>query len=73
MCEKLVEEMYQRISKKAREKKEYIFKEARDGRLVTGSHLVDERLGSAIRTFRQKEEKKSKFPHVFWQTDFKAK
>ena len=58
------QEMYQRMGKKAKEKREYIFKEASDGRLINGSLLVDERLGSAIRTFREKEEEKSKFPHI---------
>ena len=27
----------------------------------------DEDLGPAIRTFRQNEEEKSRFPHIFWQ------
>lgn len=67
MCGKLVEEMFQR------KKDEFIFKEANDGRLISGSHLVDDRLGAAIKTFRKTEEEKSKFPHIFWQTDFKAK
>ena len=66
MCDKLVEEMYKRC------RKEYIFKERDDGRLMYGHKLVDERLGSAIRTFRQKDEKKSRFPHIFWQ-NFKEK
>ena len=55
MCDKLVEEMYKRC------RKEYIFKERDDGRLMYGHKLVDERLGSAIRTFRQKDEKKAGF------------
>ena len=40
--EELVEEMFQR------KKDEFIFKEANDGRLISGSHLVDDRLGAAI-------------------------
>ena len=62
MCEKLVEEMYQA------KKKEYIFKEDGEGRFISGIHLVDDRLGSAIRTYRQSEEDKSRFPHIFWKT-----
>ena len=60
MCEKLVEEMYQA------KKKEYLFKEDGEGRFITG-HLVDDRLGSAIRTYRQSEVGKSRFPHIFWK------
>ena len=73
MCENLVQEMYQRMGKKAKERREYIFKEASEGRLTNGIPFVDERFGSAIRTFREKEEEKSKFPHIFWLTGYKPK
>ena len=50
--------------------REYIYKSDSMGRLVTeihGNKLADRDLGAAIRTFRENEKKKSKFPIEFWK------
>ena len=50
-------------------KKEYLFKENRLGQVkgMVKKWLVDERYGSAIRTFRRIQSEKSRLPSVFWE------
>ena len=62
LLEGLVEEVYQ-----AR-KKEYLYKRDSKGNFMTfRTRLADPNHGSAIRTFRSVEEKKSRFPVDFWK------
>ena len=63
MLEGLCEEVYDV------RKKEFLYKRDVQGRLVTemcGMRLVDRDVGAAIRTFRVKQMKSSKFPLEFW-------
>lgn len=61
LSENLVKEVY-----KLR-KKDYVFKEWSDSRLVSRNQLTDERFGAAIRTFRKIQLDKSRFPVIFWE------
>lgn len=48
--------------------KEYLYKCDNKGKLVSGvTKLADPRLGAAIKSFRSREESKSKLPLVFWE------
>ena len=61
--EKLVKEVYEL------RKKEYLFKENSLGQVkgIVKKWLVDDRYGSALRTYRRNQSKKSRFPSVFWE------
>ena len=64
MLENLCQEVYD-----ARPR-EYLYKTNSVGQLVTemrGHVLADRDLGAAVRTFRENENKKSKFPIAFWK------
>ena len=49
-------------------KKEYVYKRNRQGQLVTSLHrLAYTSHGSAVKTYRKNDEKKSKVPLAFWK------
>ena len=60
LLEGLVEEVY------TRRPREFVFKSNEQGELVSMGMLVDQNHGLAIRTFREKQLKSSKFPSEFW-------
>ena len=61
MLEGLVEEILNIMQK------EYLYKRNSKGGLITRTNrLVDPDHGSAIKSFRDQEEAKSKLPKLFW-------
>ena len=48
-------------------KKEYIYKEDNHGRVMNANKVVSPKYGSAITTYRKNQDKKSRFPAIFWQ------
>ena len=62
MLEELVNKVYLIMKEK---KREFVFKKDGKGKLV--SHLKNKDQGSAISSFRKRQEMKSKFPLSFWK------
>ena len=62
LLEDLVEEVYYR------RRCEYRYKEDAKGKLVTWTvRKKESNIGSAVMTFRRRQEEKSKFPLDFWK------
>ena len=64
MLEELVNKVYLIMKEK---KREFVFKKDGKGKLVSHSHLKNKDQGSAISSFRKRQEMKSKFPLSFWK------
>ena len=61
LSEGLVEEVYKLW------KKSYLFHQTSDGKLLSGTHLKNPSIGSALNSFRKEQDEKSKLPLVIWK------
>ena len=61
LSEPLVQEVF------ALRKKEYLYKEDNQDRLIQAYRKVNVNYGAAIATFRRKQAQKSRFPESFWK------
>ena len=64
MLEELVNKVYLIMKEK---KREFVCKKDGKGKLVSHSHLKNKDQGSAISSFKKRQEMKSKFPLSFWE------